>query len=48
LISQRFRKRVEEIFGWTKVVGLFRKTRFKGIARSRFHVKLPLESLAHE
>ena len=29
-ISQRFRKRVEEIFGWTKTVGNFRKTRYKG------------------
>ena len=39
-ISQRFRKRVEEIFGWTKVVGLFRKTRFKGIARTDFASRL--------
>lgn len=29
-ISQRIRKRVEEIFGWMKVTGGFRKTRFKG------------------
>lgn len=29
-ISQRIRKRVEEIFGWVKTVGNFRKTRFKG------------------
>lgn len=29
-ISQTIRKRVEEIFGWSKTVGGFRKTRFKG------------------
>jgi len=28
--SQRVRKRVEEIFGWLKTVGGFRRTRFKG------------------
>jgi transposase len=31
--SQRRRKRVEEIFGWMKTIGLARKTRFKGTAR---------------
>lgn len=35
MISQRFRKRVEEIFGWTKVVGNFRRTRYKGQDRTR-------------
>jgi transposase len=34
-ISQRIRKRVEEIFGWAKTVGGFRKTRFVGLARTR-------------
>ncbi len=29
-LSQRIRKRVEEIFGWMKTVGGFRKTRFRG------------------
>ena len=29
-ISQRVRKRVEEIFGWMKTIGLMRKTRHKG------------------
>lgn len=29
-VSQRKRKRVEEIFGWLKTVGLFRKLRFRG------------------
>ena len=31
LISQRKRKRVEEIFGWLKTVGLLRKTRHRGL-----------------
>jgi transposase len=32
--SQRIRKRVEEIFGWMKMVGGFRRTRFRGLART--------------
>jgi transposase len=31
--SQRGRKRVEEIFGWLKMVGLLRKTRHRGVGR---------------
>ena len=31
--SQRRRKRVEEIFGWLKTIGLQRQTRFRGVAR---------------
>ena len=34
-ISQRKRKRVEEIFGWLKTVGGMRKTRFIGEARTQ-------------
>lgn len=34
-VSQRVRKRVEEIFGWMKSVGGFRKTRFKGRDRTQ-------------
>ena len=34
-ISQRIRKRVEEIFGWMKTVGGFRKTRFRGTDRTQ-------------
>jgi IS5 family transposase len=34
-ISQRFRKRIEEIFGWTKTVGNFRKTRYRGRPRNQ-------------
>ncbi len=33
-ISQRVRKRVEEIFGWMKTVGGFRKTRYRGTERT--------------
>ena len=32
-VSQRMRKRVEEIFGWLKTVGLLRKTRHRGERR---------------
>jgi transposase len=32
-LSQRVRKRVEEIFGWLKTVGGMRKTRFRGTDR---------------
>jgi transposase len=32
-ISQRIRKRGEEIFGWMKTIGLMRKTRHRGHAR---------------
>lgn len=34
-ISQRIRKRVEEIFGWAKTVGGFRRSRFRGVARTQ-------------
>ncbi len=32
-LSQRKRKRVEEIFGWIKTVGLMRQTRHRGLGR---------------
>jgi transposase len=35
LLSQRVRKRVEEIFGWMKTVGGFRRTRYRGVARTQ-------------
>jgi len=38
--SQRIRKRVEEIFGWMKTVGGFRKTRFKGRDRTQLQAWL--------
>lgn len=34
-VSQRKRKLVEQIFGWTKTVGTFRKTRYRGVARTQ-------------
>lgn len=33
-VSQCIRKRVEEIFGWMKTVGGFRRTRYKGVDRT--------------
>ncbi len=33
-MSQRIRKRVEEIFGWMKTVGGFRRTRYRGLDRT--------------
>jgi transposase len=35
VISQRLRPRVEEIFGWMKTVGGFRRTRYRGLARTQ-------------
>ena len=34
--SQRVRKRVEQIFGWMKTTACFRKTRYRGVARTSF------------
>ena len=39
-VSQRIRKRVEEIFGWLKTVANFRKTRFRGIERTQLAAHL--------
>jgi len=39
-VSQRKRKRVEEIFGWLKTYGGLRKTRFVGTARVALHATL--------
>jgi len=33
-VSQRVRKRVEEVFGWMKTVGGLRRTRYRGLART--------------
>ena len=33
-VSQRIRKRVEEIFGWMKTVGGFRRTRYRGLDKT--------------
>jgi transposase len=40
LVSQRKRKRVEEIFGWMKTIGGFRRTRFKGRRRTQLAATL--------
>ena len=32
-VSQRKRKRIEEVFGWMKTVGMLRKTRHRGVER---------------
>lgn len=34
-VSQRIRKRVEEIFGWMKTVGGLRRTRYRGLERTQ-------------
>ena len=34
-VSQRVRKRIEEIFGWAKTIGGLRKSRYRGIARTQ-------------
>jgi transposase len=39
-VSQRKRKLVEEIFGWMKTVGGFRRTRFKGKQRTQLAAHL--------
>ena len=39
-ISQRIRKRVEEIFGWLKTIGGGRKLRYKGTDRNQFWMDL--------
>jgi transposase len=39
-ISQKKRKRVEEIFGWMKAYGGLRRTRFRGVARVQLHAHL--------
>jgi transposase len=33
-VSQRIRMRIEEIFGWLKTVGGFRRTRYRGLERT--------------
>jgi len=39
-VSQRVRKRVEEIFGWMKTVGGLRRTRYRGLHRTQLHAYL--------
>lgn len=35
-ISQRLRMRIEQVFGWGKTIGGLRRTRLRGLARTRF------------
>ena len=39
-LSQRARKRVEEVFGWVKTVGGGRKLRYCGLGHNRFWMEL--------
>lgn len=39
-ISQRVRKRIEEVFGWIKTVGNSRKTRYIGLGANQLAVHL--------
>jgi transposase len=39
-VSQRVRKRVEEIFGWLKVVAGGRKLRYKGVSRNQLWAEM--------
>jgi transposase len=41
-LSQRVRKRVEEIFGWLKTVAGGRKLRYRGVARNQLWAELAL------
>src|SRR3989475_12144294 len=38
-VSQRKRKRIEEVFGWMKTVGTLRKTRHRGLELFRWVFK---------
>jgi len=41
-VSQRIRKRIEEIFGWLKTVAGWRKSRFRGLDRTEHGFRLAL------
>jgi transposase len=43
-VSQRLRKRVEEIFGWMKTVGGMRRSRYRGVERTQAWVYLVASS----
>lgn len=43
-VSQRIRKRVEEIFGWLKTVGCLRKTRHRGLDRVGWMFELSMSA----
>lgn len=39
-LSQKVRRRIESIFGWMKTVGGFRRTRFRGVARTQLYAHI--------
>ena len=39
-VSQKFRKRIEEVFGWLKTTGQFRQTRYRGVAKINWYFTL--------
>jgi transposase len=39
-VSQKFRKRIEEVFGWLKTTGQFRQTRYRGVTKIDWHFTL--------
>ena len=39
-VSQRIRKRIEEVFGWMKTVGLLRKLRHRGVRAGQLDLHL--------
>jgi len=39
-VSQKFRKRIEEVFGWLKTTGQFRQTRYRGVEKINWHFTL--------
>jgi len=41
-VSQRLRKRIEEVFGWGKQIGSMRRTLLRGLERVRWSVTLPV------
>jgi transposase len=44
-VSQRIRKRIEEIFGWSKTTGAFRKSRYRGIEKTNAAGQMVVASL---
>jgi len=39
-VSQKFRKRIEEVFGWLKTTGHFRQTRYRGVTKINWYFTL--------
>jgi transposase len=39
-VSQKFRKRIEEVFGWPKTTGQFRQTRYRGVTKINWYFTL--------